>query len=131
MNPVDFQHPELLALRPALVGLALLHLLLFVQQWWWQRRQFSAVALRHFGSALSLWRGLLKTGLWAVAGWFLLTALAVPLGPPIKVESPQSGADVVLCVDVSSSMLCMDESPNRLGAVKNALQGLLGRLDGD
>jgi Ca-activated chloride channel family protein len=131
MNPADFQHPEILALRPALVALALLHLALALQQWWWQRRQFNAAALRRFGPGLSLWRGLLKTGLWAAAGWFLLNALAVPLGPPIKVEAPQSGADVVLCVDVSSSMLCMDENPNRLGAVKAGLQGLLDHLDGD
>jgi Ca-activated chloride channel family protein len=131
MNPVDFQHPEILALRPALAALALLHLALCVQQWWWQRCQFNTVALRRFGPGLSLWRGLAKTLLWSAAGWFLLLALAVPLGPPVKVEAPQSGADVVLCVDVSSSMLCMDESPNRLGAVKAGLQGLLEHLDGD
>ena len=131
MDGIDYQHPELLALRPWLIALALLHAALFAQQWWWQRRQFGALALRRFGPALSLPRGLLKTALWAVAGWYLLTALAVPLGPLIKMDSPDIGADVVLAVDVSSSMLCMDEQPTRLQAVKDQLQNLLGRLDGD
>jgi Ca-activated chloride channel family protein len=131
MNAADFQHPDILALRPWLVALALGHALLFMQQWGWQRRQFSPAMAARFGPGLSWWRGLLKTALWGAAGWALLTALAVPLGPPIKMEAPESGADVVLAVDVSSSMLCMDQAPNRLQAVKNALQDLLSRLDGD
>jgi len=131
MEGADFQHPELLALRPWLAALIALHGLLALQQWWWQRRQFSGAALKRFGPGLSLWRSALKTALWGAAGWALLTALAVPLGPPIKMEAPESGADVVLAVDVSSSMLCLDQAPNRLQAVKNGLQQLLGRLDGD
>ena len=131
MDAMDLQHPEILALRPWLIALAAAHALLFLQQWWWQRRQFSPAMLARFGPGLSLWRGLAKTALWAAAGWYLLIALAVPLGPPIKVYSPESGADVVLAVDVSSSMLCMDQSPTRLAAVKAGLQELLARLQGD
>jgi Ca-activated chloride channel family protein len=127
----DFQHPEFLAYRPWLIALAAIHLLLLVQQWWWQRRQFNAAALAAFGPGLSLWRGLLKWALWSAAGWMLLTALAVPLGPPTKVEGEERGADVILCVDVSSSMLAQDAQPNRLGALKQRLEGLLERLDGD
>lgn len=131
MNPSAWMHPEILALRPWLYALAALHSGLWLQQWWWQRRQFQAEALARFGPALSLWRGLLKLGLWAAAGWYLLIAVAVPLGPEIKVGSTQAGADVVLCVDVSSSMLAQDVAPNRLEAVKLALDGLLEHLDGD
>lgn len=127
----DFQHPQLLEWRPWLLGLAGLHALLLVQQAWAQRRQFQAAACARFGPALSLPRGLLKLGLWTAAGWHLLTALAVPLGPPVKVEGGQSGADVILCVDVSSSMLAQDIAPDRLTALKRSLTELLGRLEGD
>lgn len=127
----EFQHPQFLALRPWLIALAALHTLLYMQQWWWVRRQFSAAASARFGPALSLPRGLLKLGLWAAGGWFLLTALAVPLGPPTKVESQQSGADIILAVDVSSSMLAQDIAPDRLSALKLSLNGLLDRLEGD
>lgn len=127
----DFQHPEFLALRPGLAVLALLHLLLFVQQWLAQRRAFSAEASARFGPALSLVRGLLKTALWAAGGWALLTALAVPLGPAVKIEGQSRGADVIFCVDVSSSMLAQDIQPDRLTALKAGLGELLGLLDGD
>lgn len=127
----DFQHPEFLAYRPWLIALALLHLALFIQQAWAQRRQFAAASSARFGPALSLPRGLLKLGLWTAAGWYLLTALAMPLGPPTKVSSQQSGADVIFAVDVSSSMLAQDIQPDRLTALKQALDDLLGHLEGD
>ncbi|HTB23174.1 MAG TPA: VWA domain-containing protein [bacterium] len=125
LNPSDLQNPQVLAWLPWLAALAALHLLLFLQQWWWQRRQFKSLALRRFGPGLSLWRGLLKMGLWCAAAWNLVLALAVPLGPPVKIEGKQYGADVILCVDVSSSMQAQDVQPNRLEAVKKALTGLL------
>jgi len=131
LDPSDLLHPEALGWRPWLLALGGLHLLLFVQQWWWQRRQFDTAALRRFGPGLSLWRGAAKTALWTLAGWQLLTALAVPLGPPVKIEGKQYGADVIFCVDVSSSMKAMDVQPNRLEAVKRALGGLLERMQGD
>ena len=126
LNPSDLQNPQVLDWLPWLGALAVLHLLLFLQQWWWQRRQFNARTLSRFGPGLSLWRGLVKLGLWSAAGCYLLTALAVPLGPPVKIEGKQFGADVILCVDVSSSMKAQDIEPDRLGAVKQALDGFLG-----
>ena len=88
-------------------------------------------ALARFGPALSLPRGLLKWALWSAAGALLLLAVSVPQGPAVKVEGRQPGADVILCVDVSSSMLAMDIQPNRLEALKAALTGLLDQLQGD
>jgi Ca-activated chloride channel family protein len=131
VDPTNLQHPEVLRWIPYLGALAALHLILALQMWWWQRRQFSSQALKRFGPGISLWRNLLKTALWAAAAWQLLVALAVPLGPPLKIEGKQYGADVIFCVDVSSSMQAQDVRPNRLEAVKAALGGMLDRFEGD
>lgn len=114
-----------------LIPLAVLHLLLFAQQWWWQRRQFDAALLKRFGPALSPWRLALKWTLWTAAMVCLVYALAVPLGPPIKVAGEQSGADIILVVDVSSSMHAQDIKPDRLEALKVALNGFVERVNGD
>ncbi len=130
-SPADLAHPEVLAWLPWLGALALLHLGLLLQQWWWQRRQFGAAALKRFGPGFSLPRVLLKWALWAGAAWELLMALAVPLGPPQKIEGHQYGADVIFCLDVSGSMLAQDVQPDRLQVAKQVLQGILDSMDGD
>jgi Ca-activated chloride channel family protein len=126
-----YQHRELFDLWPWLLLLALVHLFLSLQIWWWQRRQFESGLLQRFGPGLSLARLALKWGLWTAGGVWLLYALAVPLGPPTKVEGDESGADVILVVDVSSSMHAQDIRPDRLAALKQALLGFIDRLDGD
>jgi Ca-activated chloride channel family protein len=128
---MNYQHRELFDLFQWLLPLALLHLALGLQLWWWQRRQFDADLLERFGPAVSLWRTLLKWALWSGAAVFLVYALAVPLGPPTKVEGDESGADVILVVDVSSSMHAQDIKPDRLAALKQALIGFVERLDSD
>jgi Ca-activated chloride channel family protein len=128
---METQHPEFLAAWPWLLALLVLRVLLLVQQWWWQRRQFGAALLKRYGPALSLWRGLLKLALWGAGAWYLLQALAVPLGPPVKVDEQQSGADIILAVDVSSSMYAQDIAPNRLTALKTALTAFTERVQGD
>ena len=86
---------------------------------------------RRFGPAFSPWRAGIKALLWSAAGYFLLLALATPLGAPIKVETQSSGADIILAVDVSSSMYAQDVAPNRILAVKAALGSFINRLQGD
>ena len=128
---MNYQHYEVFDLMRWVIGLAALHLLLFAQQWWWQRKQFDAALLKRFGPALSPWRLLLKWGLWTGGAICLLYALAVPLGPATKVAGDESGADIILAVDVSSSMHAQDIKPDRLEALKQALVGFLDRLNGD
>ena len=48
---------------------------------------------------------------------------------PLAQES--RGGDILVALDVSRSMLADDLGPNRLAAAKQALRGLLGRLQGD
>lgn len=127
----DFARPEFIAYRPWLFAWAALTLLLGLQQWWAHRKGITPSLAARFGPALSWWRSLLKWGLWSAAAWYLLLALATPLGEPVKVESEASGADVILAVDVSSSMYAQDVKPNRITALKSALNSFIMRLGGD
>jgi Ca-activated chloride channel family protein len=128
---VDFAHPEFLGIRLWMLVFGLLLAGLALQQYLALRRHLSAALAQRFGAGFSLWRALLKVGLWTAAAFFLCTALATPLGAPIKVEGQSSGADVILAVDVSSSMYAQDVSPNRILAVKAAFSNLISRLGGD
>jgi Ca-activated chloride channel family protein len=83
----------------------------------WRRR----VSRRHAASASIVLAAL------ALAG----VALARPVwGPPVE-SSVARGADVVIAIDVSLSMLASDASPSRLERAKLVVRDLVGRLEGD
>ena len=86
---------------------------------------------RQQGPFFAPWRLALKWLLLTAGLALLLLALLVPQGEPQKVESEQSGADVVLCVDVSRSMYTQDVHPDRLGLAKQAPGAFIDRLGGD
>jgi tetratricopeptide (TPR) repeat protein len=46
-------------------------------------------------------------------------------------EVKREGADIVVCLDVSNSMLAQDLSPNRLTRAKYALEKMINSLEGD
>lgn len=46
-------------------------------------------------------------------------------------EVKREGADIIVCLDVSNSMLAQDLSPNRLTRAKYALEKMIDALDGD
>jgi Ca-activated chloride channel family protein len=64
-----------------------------------------------------------------------LALLAVALARPqfgSRVETVRSvGQDIVVAVDLSTSMLAEDASPNRLERARLAILRLIGNLDGD
>ncbi|MFH1708067.1 MAG: VWA domain-containing protein [Planctomycetota bacterium] len=68
----------------------------------------------------------------AAAGVGLLVlALAGPRWDPRAVEQVQMGRDIVVLLDVSASMACMDMKPSRLTQAKTAIEGLVRQLEGD
>lgn len=102
----------------------------------WRRRE----ALHHFGdgtvvsrlvSAVSARRRRWKAAA-VVAGVMLLClALAGPrYGTQLR-EVKREGIDLMIALDVSSSMLAEDVAPNRLSRARNELKKLLGELRGD
>ena len=46
-------------------------------------------------------------------------------------EVKREGADIIVCLDVSNSMLAQDLSPNRLERAKYALEKMIDKLQGD
>ena len=61
----------------------------------------------------------------------IIVALARPWGKPIKSETNVSGIDIMIAVDVSSSMAAEDIRPSRMEAVKGALRDFSSSLNGD
>jgi Ca-activated chloride channel family protein len=67
----------------------------------------------------------------ALCGGFLTLALMRPQWGVQFVSTPQVGAEIMVCLDVSRSMLAEDVAPNRLERAKAELRDLLAYLDGD
>lgn len=64
-------------------------------------------------------------------GLFLTLALMRPQWGAQFVSTPRVGAQIMVCLDVSRSMLAEDVAPNRLERAKAELRDLLSYLDGD
>ena len=65
------------------------------------------------------------------AGTFMTLALMRPQWGLELVATPRAGAEIIICLDVSNSMLAEDVAPNRLGRAKAEIRDLLELLDGD
>ena len=63
--------------------------------------------------------------------FFCVIALARPQFGMKLVEVTQSSADIVICVDVSTSMLAQDVKPTRLDRAKMLLSQLVQQLQGN
>ncbi len=60
-----------------------------------------------------------------------IIAAARPLGKPIESEQQYTGRDIMIVLDVSSSMNAIDLKPNRIDVVKKGLNDFLTKLSGD
>ncbi|QDV55443.1 VWA domain-containing protein [Rosistilla oblonga] len=79
----------------------------------------------------SLLRRWASIGCLGLAGLSVVVALMRPQWGLHYVETPRVGAQVMVCLDVSKSMLAEDTAPNRLERAKAELADLLTYLDGD
>ena len=73
----------------------------------------------------------LRIGLLAVAALSLLAALMRPQWGVEFVTAPRVGAEIMIALDVSKSMLAEDVAPNRLERAKAEIRDLLSYLEGD
>lgn len=118
-------------------GLALVPVLIILFIWVsrWKRK-----ALARFGDKkvvalmipeVSLSKPYLKFTLFIIAYTFLLLAAADPqIGSKME-EVKRKGADIMILLDVSNSMLSQDLSPNRLENAKQAISQLIDNMHDD
>jgi len=76
-------------------------------------------------------RPILKLILWNIAMIILTIAMANPQIGTKLVKAKQKGIDMMICLDVSNSMLAEDVKPNRLENAKLAIRKLVEQLQGD
>ncbi len=106
--------------------------------WWtWRRKQRAAQAFvrsRLFAQltvGVSLRRQIIKRILFAAGIVTVLLALARPLWGYTEEETTASGLDIIVCFDVSRSMLATDAVPNRLAKAKLAAYDLISASKSD
>ncbi len=125
------QRPELF---PFLGGTSILAVLFL----WHLKRKKKAIARLVDPELTSATLPGLSTGrqvfhylLWRWAIVLLILALMNPRFGKKEVEVRYSGIDLMICLDVSNSMLAEDITPNRLMRAKRAISQLLDQLHGD
>ena len=87
--------------------------------------------LAHLAAAYSRKKEILKNGLVVLAVFFIILAILRPQWGFVWEEVEHTGADIMIAVDVSRSMLTKDVLPSRLERTKLALEDLVGQLKGD
>lgn len=120
-----------------LYALAIIPILIIL---FWITRRSRRKALERFGQKdavnqlmpnVSKSRPVLKFIIWLLAISSLIVGLAQPqFGSKLKKEK-RKGVELIICLDVSNSMLAEDIQPNRLERAKRAISQLVDRLDND
>jgi len=76
-------------------------------------------------------KGWVRLSIFSLAFFFFIVGLARPqIGAKLK-EHKTKGVEIMICLDVSNSMLAEDYSPNRLDRAKLAISRLVDKLSGD
>ena len=128
---IRFEHPMMLwalALLPILLGVFLLH------------RRWRQKALSNFGDEPLMKRMMphvafsrpgWKFSLYLLAVASLIVGLANPQIGTVTEEGERKGADLMILLDVSNSMMAGDLPPNRLENAKRGISQLIDRLRSD
>lgn len=128
---LDFAHKEFfyaLALLPALVAIYFASLYLRKKA----IERFGESALfKRLSAESSLSKKNLKFILALTAFAFILVALIDPETGSHLENVTTNGSDIVIALDVSNSMNAQDMQPSRLERAKEAIQQLIGKLQGD
>jgi Ca-activated chloride channel homolog len=119
------------------LALAIIPLLILLQYWHYRKRRIAQVLYSDVSDLRKLpgnWRAY---GIWFTYVAQLLSIVLIILSlarPQLRntvVERYAEGIDIVLVIDISSSMLAEDLKPNRLLAVKNVAEEFVNRRQND
>jgi Ca-activated chloride channel family protein len=117
----------LLLVPAVLIGYALLRRLRLKRV-----RRFGDEALvRALMPSWSSAKGWWRTVLFCLGFAAFIIGMARPLIGAKLVERETKGAEIMICLDVSNSMLAQDYSPDRLSRAKLAISRIVDRLQGD
>jgi Ca-activated chloride channel family protein len=111
-----------------ILGLAILRYI-------WRRQKIKKYfAVKNLSSVLpdlSFGRWMFRYVMVSVIFMLIVLTLTRPkFGPKVRMTK-STGIDIVLAIDVSTSMLCQDIKPNRLESTKDAVAAFLEKLKGD
>lgn len=107
------------------------------QIWYYSRKKFANLTfsdVAHMKNLPGNWR---SNGIWVIsvmqifAVMFVILALARPQQENVTVERSVEGIDIMLVLDISSSMLAEDLKPNRLAAVKQIAREFVDSRESD
>lgn len=128
---IRFEHPELLWLLLLVPVAAIAWTFLIFRNQKLAQRIIPALLIDRVAYGQSAVRKWLRMSLWMVAAALLIIAIARPqIGTRLE-EVKREGVDVLIAVDLSTSMLCEDFSPSRLETAKFAIQKFVNGLKGD
>lgn len=126
-----FEHPTYL------YAFALLPLLLvaFLFYWRWRKQAIGRFAESHLAPLLmpeaSRWKHRLKFGLVLAALAFLIVGAANPQWGSKREKVKRKSVDIIIALDISSSMYAEDIMPSRLERAKKFSQSLVEKLKGE
>lgn len=80
---------------------------------------------------LSVGKQNLKFALLNIAFFFLVIAVANPQSGTSVGKKERQGTDLIICLDISNSMLAQDLKPNRITRAKQSINSLINQLRGD
>jgi Ca-activated chloride channel family protein len=129
LQDIKFAYPWLLLLLLVIPALAYWHYK------WSDRRlaSFSVSSIRQY-PAVRTWKTIFRR-LPFILRMFTIACLIVALARPQSRNDEElvsgEGVDIVLCIDVSGSMLAQDFTPNRLEAAKNVAAGFVDNRETD
>lgn len=124
-------HPELIPLFLLLPVIALLYLVMRR----WKKKTLAkfgeTTLIRRLFPDVSVSRPGMKFMLLLIAFLFFIIGICGPLIGSRLEEVKRKGADIVIALDVSNSMLAEDIKPDRLHRSRQAISRLIDRLQGD
>jgi len=127
---MQFAHPEYLWLMLVLIPLAVWYI--FKQRT--ARPSLSVSSVSAFAGMHNSWKYYLRHFLFVLRLAAIATLIVILARPQVKDNwrtTSTEGTDIVLALDVSSSMLARDFKPDRLGAAKKVADKFVSARDGD
>ena len=128
---IKFEHIEYLYMLFS-IPVILIIIITYIR---WQKKKSAIFSdellIKELTKSKSIRRRNIKYAITILVLCFVILGLSNPkIGSELK-EVKREGIEIVIAMDLSTSMLCEDIKPNRLKIAKESVSHLIGQLDGD